>query len=259
ISDFSHNALFSRLGYNAIYVKMAIQPHEIGSFLYYAKQLGFQGLSVTMPLKEQLLPYLDSIDPSAQEIGAINTLFFTDNHIHGYNTDGIGALNALEKCCPVNGKHLVLIGAGGAARAIAYEAIRRGAKVTIVNRNATKALELAKELNCMGMGLNQMASLSKQGYNVLINCTPHPLAIPQNEILPNCIAMDIVTKPKESAFLKAAKAQGCRIIYGYNMFIEQALGQFQLWFKDSFDLQNNRMLLERFVLNLFSNQTKNSS
>lgn len=253
ISDLSHNALFSRLGHNAIYVKMQIKPAEIQSFLSCAKQLGFQGLSVTMPLKEQIVPYLDSIDPSAQEIGAVNTLLLTENHIHGYNTDGIGALNALEKCCSVNGKHLVLIGAGGAARAIAYEAIRRGARVTIVNRNPTKALQLAKELKCTGMGLDQMTTLSKKGYDILINCTPLPLPIPQNEILPNGMAMDIVTKPKESAFLKAAKAQGCHIIYGYNMFIEQALGQFQLWFKDSFDLPKNRILLEQFVLSLFSN------
>src|SRR5262249_16514603 len=163
---------------------------------------------------------------------AVNTLLFEEGKIFGFNTDGIGALNAIEKEFPVKDKRIVIIGAGGAAKAIAYEAHRRGGLVTIVNRDAEKALQIAQLLPCIGKGLDYMATCAETGYDVLINCTPSPLPIASEYIIPQAIVMDIKTKPKETAFLKLAREKGCPIIYGYQMFIEQALGQFNLWFKN---------------------------
>lgn len=250
ISDKTHNSLITACGLDAIYIKIQVCPSELPDFLQLAKQLPFQGLSVTMPLKEHMLAFLDDIDPQALDIGAVNTLLFEEGNIVGFNTDGIGALNAIESLCLVKDKRVVIIGAGGAAKAIAYEALHRGGLVTIVNRDERKAFELAKHLHCIGMGLDCMETCAERGYDILINCTPSPLPIASDHITPQAIVMDIKTKPKETPFLKIAMNKECRIIYGYQMYIEQALGQYHLWFKNSFVYQDARKILERKTLDL---------
>ncbi len=255
ISDETHNAFFSTCGLDAIYVKMQVRSSELFDFLQLAKKLSFRGLSVTMPLKEQILSFLDEIDPQASEIGAINTLLFKDSRICGFNTDGSGALNAIEQECQVKDKQILVIGAGGAAKAISYEAIRRGARVTILNRDKEKALRLAHRFDCIGGGLEELAAYAKAGYDVLINCTPVALAIPSDYFIPGTIVMDITTKPKETLLLKEALKRKCRVIYGYQMFIEQAIGQFRLWFKDHVDVQKNRAILEKNVIEVLNSAT----
>lgn len=245
ISDETHNSLMAACGLDAVYIKMQVEPSELPDFLQFAKQVPFCGLSVTMPLKEHVLPLLHDIDAQASEIGSVNTLLFGKGQIFGHNTDGIGALNAIERECLVKDKHIVIIGAGGAAKAIAYEAQRRGSRVTILNRDANKAIQIAERLHCIGKGLDHMADCAGGGYDILINCTPDPLPIDAKYILPQAIVMDITTKPKETALLKQAKAKGCRVVYGYQMFVEQALGQFGLWFKARFDPQESRKHLEK--------------
>ena len=245
ISDETHNSLIAACGLDAVYVKIQVKPAELTDFFQFAKQLPFHGLSVTMPLKEHMLPFLHGVDPQAGDSGAVNTLVFEEGKIFGFNTDGIGALNAIERDCLVKDKRIVIIGAGGATRAIAYEALRRGGLVTIVNRDPEKALQIAQRLSCIGKGLEDMPACAEAGYDILINCTPVPLPIPADYILPQAIVMDIKTKPKETAFLKHAREKGCRIIYGYQMFIEQAVGQFQLWFKDRIAVQESREILEK--------------
>ena len=235
ISDVTHNYFMKALHLDALYVKMIVRAEELPLFLNLAKKL-FQGLSVTMPLKESILPYLDQIDPEAHCIGAVNTLCFKKEKIYGYNTDGIGALNALEKKDPIEGKHILILGAGGAAKAIAYEALHRGAFVTIVNRSLDKAKKTADRFGCKANSLANMLSLSEKGYDILINSTPLPMPIDTQAILAGSLVMDIKTKPKETPFLAEASKKNCLITYGYEMFIEQALGQFNLWFKEK--LQN---------------------
>lgn len=244
ISDETHNTLFLACGIDAVYVKIQVKASELAEFLQFAKQLPFNGLSVTMPLKEHVLPHLDRIDPKAHDTGAVNTLLFEEGKIIGYNTDGIGALNAIEKECKVNDKRIVIIGAGGATKAVAYEALRRGGRVTILNRDAERAVQTAQRLQCIGKGLDQMADCAEEGYEILINCTPVPLPIASDYILPRTVVMDIKTKPKESDFLKHAISKNCKIIYGYQMFVEQALGQFNLWFKGRIDIPASRTILE---------------
>jgi len=250
ISDETHNHLIAACGLDAVYVKIQVSPSELSDFLKFAKQLPFYGLSVTMPLKEQILPFLDGIDSQALDIGAVNTLLFEEGKVFGFNTDGMGALNAIEKEHPVKGKRIVIIGAGGASKAVAYEAHRRGALVTIVNRDEEKALKTAQRFRCIGKGLDEMAACAEAGYDILINCTPVALPIASDDILPQAVVMSIMTKPKETALIKLAMEKGCPIVYGYQMFLEQALGQFHLWFKNGFNIQDGREILEKKAIDV---------
>lgn len=248
LSHQTHNYYFRRNGLNAVYVKMQVKAEELTKFFQLAKELPFRGLSVTMPLKESIIPFLDEIDPQAQMIGACNTLLFDNGKIKGCNTDSIGALNAIEQLESVKGKRIVIIGAGGAAKAVIYEACLRKGQVTILNRDETKALQTAAHFGCRGAGLDKMAECYESGYDILINCTPIEMPIEARYLNPKAIIMDIKTRPKDTELLKCAREMGCRIVYGYQMFIEQAIGQFNYWFKDQIDPDECRQILEKKVL-----------
>lgn len=248
VSEKTHNPLFQQYGVNAIYIKICLSEKELPEFFQLAKVLHFKGLSVTMPFKVSVLPFLDQIDPYAAQIGAINTLFF-DSHgkIRGFNTDGIGAWNALEAKGLAKGKKTVVIGAGGAAEAIAYEGCRRGAEVIILNRHAEKAFQLAKRFGCVGGGLADLKDYFESGYDILINATPNPMPIEGKYIYPKAMIMDITTKPLETELLRQAREKGCLVVYGYKMFIEQALGQFAIWF-NGMNSQKARKILEKLTV-----------
>jgi 3-dehydroquinate dehydratase/shikimate dehydrogenase len=231
ISDVTHNRLLREVA-DACYVKMDVTPDELPAFLPAASRAGFQGMSVTTPLKEAIVPLLDEIDEEATAIGAVNTLAFKEGKIIGYNTDGRGALRAIEKKVATGGA-VALIGSGGAAKAIAYALVQAGYQVTIFSRDLKRAEEIATRLVCQGQ---ELSSLQKSFYDLLINCTPLSLPIEPKEIRPGSICMDIQVQPKETLFLKAAEDRGCDLIYGYEMFSEQAALQFDLWFNGQFDL-----------------------
>lgn len=243
-SDITHNGLFQAMGKDAIYVKIPITESHLPAFLTLAKQFPFHGLSVTMPLKEKIIPFLDEVDSEAKAIGAVNTLVMKSGKIKGFNTDGKGALNALETKGSVRGKKLVILGAGGAARAIAYEALQRGGLVTIINRDEEKAGRLALHFNCSGGGLQQFPSIVKEGYDILINTAPYTWPELTERMLPHTTVMDVMINPKDAAFLKTASKKACQVIPGKQMFIEQALGQFALWFLDEMDIGSWRHYLE---------------
>lgn len=230
ISQYTHNAAMQQLQLNGVYVKIPVHPHELQDFLTLSKRLGMRGLSVTMPLKEHVLAYLDDIDAEAKAIGAVNTIVFEGQKLTGFNTDGKGALDAIEKHLPIKGKKLVLLGAGGASKAIAWEALRRKAQVVILNRDAKKAQELAEKLGCIGGGLDDIKGPLGQDYDVIINGTPHGLPIEPHWLLPQAFAMDLTSNPKYTPFLVEAQARGCKLIFGVEMFIQQAVAQFKLWF-----------------------------
>ncbi|MBS0629913.1 MAG: shikimate dehydrogenase [Verrucomicrobia bacterium] len=217
-----HNEVFLKRNLNAVYVKMVVRPEELEEFIPLAKQIGIRGLSVTIPLKEKILPFIDEIDPSCVAIGAINTLKFTEGRIKGTNTDGHGALDAIEKKGAVRGKKVVLLGAGGAARAIAFEAKQRGADVLVLNRTVERAIALGYEAG----GLDEVP----EQYDVLINCSPDPLPIDPAKIQPGTVAMDVVYKPRDTLFLQEAAKRNCQIVYGEEMFLNQAARQTAFWF-----------------------------
>lgn len=220
-----HNGVFVEKGFNAVYVRMKVKREELSYFFNLAKVSGIKGLSVTMPLKELLFDYLDH--NHTQEINAVNTLVFKDHQISGYDTDGIGALDALEYKTSVKGKKIIILGAGGAARAIAYEALKRGAELLILNRTKDRAIELANDLGCQGGGLEQF---TKENYDIVINATPDSHPINPEYLIPNKIVMDIVSLPKLTPFLLHAQEKNCILVFGYEMWIEQARQQLFLWF-----------------------------
>lgn len=256
ISHITHNHLLEVMGINALYLKMKVKKQELSSFLSLAKELPLQGLSITMPLKEVVLEYLDQIDHTTAKIGAVNTLVSQNNQLIGFNTDGIGALNVIEQYLKVAGKSILIIGAGGAAKAIAYEASQRGAIITILNRDIKKAQLLGTLLNAEFGALDNHQKYLKKGYDILINTTPHPLPIDPEFLCPNTFVMDIKSNPPVTPLLKAALKKNCRIIYGYQMFIEQAIYQFVLWNQAQFSLESMRNILKAKAESIFVSKLK---
>ncbi len=220
-----HNKSFPK---TAVYVKIDLDIPEMPLFFSLIRKLPFAGLSVTMPLKELLGKFLTSVEPDAAAIGSVNTMKIEEEHWRGFNTDGKGALQALERHVKVKGKHVVVLGAGGSARAIIFEALQKGAKVTVLNRTVERREALAKEFGCKAAGLDELGKLS---FDVLINSIPADLLFDAKELPPKAVVMDIVYWEKETPLLKLAKERGCIAIGGMEMFEEQALLQQKIWFE----------------------------
>lgn len=225
VGHLHHNGMFEKDGVDAVYVKMKVKEEELADFLKAAQKFGFRGISVTMPLKEKVLPFLTAITPDAAAIGAVNTLALDGRFISGSNTDATGALDAIETVVAVDGKVVVILGAGGAAKAIAHEAIARGADVTLLNRTVDKAKALAERLGCRWGGLSDVPA----HYAIMINCIPQVMPIDPSLISKTAVMMDITYMPKETLFLKEGMKAGCKIIFGEEMFVRQAAGQRSIW------------------------------
>jgi len=221
-----HNRSFPK---DAVYVKIDLDVPELPLFFSLMRKLPFCGLSVTMPLKELLGKFLTSIEPDAAVIGSINTLLLEEEHWQGFNTDGKGALEALEHHVKVKGKKLVVLGAGGSARAIVHEAMQRGAKVTVLNRTAARREALAKEFGCDSAGLEELGNLS---FDILVNSIPADLQFDAKELPPKAVVMDIVYWEKETPLLRLAKERNCICIGGLEMFEAQAKLQQKIWFNN---------------------------
>ena len=218
LSPIAHNAVFAAEKKNALYCKIPCDKNELPECLNLIQQLPFKGLSITMPLKEEIA----LITPSLQT--SINTLVI-DSKIVSFNTDGVGVIQALEKRTTLFKKQIVLFGAGGVAQAIAQEAIARGAFITFINRTKEKAVQLAKIYQCRGGGIE----LFPLHYDIIINCTPNPSCIQSEWICVNSIAMDTVYQPHWTEFLKKAALKNCKLVFGKELFINQAVQQQKLW------------------------------
>jgi len=248
ISHEIHNVVMRDIGWNALYLKLPIKKDELAEMISLAKERVMVGLSVTQPLKEEVIQYLDEIDPLAQKIGAVNTLSFKEGKVFGTNTDGWGALQAIEEVTSVKGKHLVILGAGGAVKAVAYTAREHGANVTILNRTPERARALANSLDCSWGSLEEVP----EQYDILINGTPHPMPIEEKAILSNVVAMDLKNQREQFEFLQVAKEKGCQVIPGQKMFLYQAIGQYRVWNDGSLDLDQVEKILTREVWKVYS-------
>lgn len=245
LSPVMHNAAFSALGMNCIYHAFRVKPEKLEKAILGAEAMGFGGLNLTVPLKEAALK-LDCIkpDPLAEKIGAVNTVVFGETgEIKGYNTDGLGAKQALQNSAvEIKGSKIVVAGAGGAARSIAFQLAADGAEIIIVNRTEGRAIELAKDIsaaalsgNVTGRGLSGLKDLL-QDANILINTTTlgmHPnvdTAIATAEDLhPDLTVFDIVYNPLETRLLREAKASGAKTVSGVLMLVYQGAEAFKLW------------------------------
>jgi len=212
-SHIAHNDYFSNEGINAFYTKIPLHAIELKEFFALAKELGFGGFSVTMPLKVSVAEYLHN------GIEVCNTIVRKKEGFFGYNTDGAGALNAIEKKGHVRDKKMVILGAGSSAYAIGKEALRRGAIVTFVNRTFERAKSVAKKLGAR-------VAREVEEYDILVNATScESIEAP---FTPDAIVLDIMhgTTP----FTQRARASGCKTITGYEMFLEQGRLQYDYFF-----------------------------
>ncbi|RXA19792.1 shikimate dehydrogenase [Methanosarcina sp. MSH10X1] len=245
LSPAMHNAAFSALGMDCVYHAFRVKPEKLEKAVLGAEAMGFGGLNLTLPLKEVALK-LGSIkpDPLAERIGAVNTIVFEETgEIRGYNTDGLGAKQALQEAAvEIKGSKIVVAGAGGAARAIAFQLVADGAEIAIVNRTEERAIALAKDISATtlpgeveGRGLSGLKNLL-QDANVLINTTTlgmHPntdSAIATAEELHSGLTVfDIVYNPLETRLLREAKASGAKTVSGVSMLVHQGAEAFRLW------------------------------
>jgi len=214
-----HNAYMK--GRDAIYVRLRIRKEELSEFFTLASAIGFSGLSVTIPHKEAVYPYLSHVDEKSFGIGAVNTITLQNGAYVGTNTDAEASIDALG--LPIEGKTVVVFGAGGAARAIVYEAMKRGARVVIVNRHHDKAERLSEKFGCVAAKKEDLGP-----YDILINATPNPMPIEPQHIAPNIVAMDISTAP-DTEFLCVVREKGGIAINGRGMFERQAKMQAVKW------------------------------
>jgi len=245
LSPAMHNAAFSALGMDCIYHAFRVRPEKLEKAILGAEAMGFGGLNLTVPLKEAALK-LNCIkpDPLAERIGAINTVVFEKaGEITGYNTDGLGAKQALlDAAVEIRGSKIVVAGAGGAARAIAFQLAADGAEITIINRTEERAIELASEISASvfpgrikGTGLSGLKGLLREA-DILINTTTlgmHPnidTAIATSEELhSNLTVFDIVYNPLETRLLRETKATGAKTVSGILMLVYQGAEAFKLW------------------------------
>jgi len=260
LSPAIHNAAFQKLGLNFVY--LAFRVEAIADAIMGLRALGnFRGASVTIPYKVAAVPFLDSVEPTASHIGAINTIVAAGGVLTGYNTDATGALRALrEGAVALNGQRVVMLGTGGAARAIAFALAmdRRIECLTVLGidvaerRNLVKDLESKTSLCVIEGPLDEKAlGRSLRDAQVLIHCTPigmypkiHDTSVPTTLLHPGLTVMDIVYNPRDTQLLKDAKAAGCRVIPGLEMFLYQAAAQFELWTNQAAPADVMRAVLE---------------
>ena len=260
LSPAIHNAAFQHLGLNYIYLAFPVEdvPHALQGI----RALGnLRGFSVTIPHKVSVMAHLDTIDPTARHIGAVNTIVKSDHTLAGYNTDASGALLALRHAgIDLAGKRVALIGSGGAARAIAFglaldTPIR---KLTILAIEEDEREILARNLR-EGTTLpiddhpleDSMLESTLAQTQLLIHCTPVGMdphtgetCVPQRVFHPDLTVMDIVYNPLDTRLLKEAHAAGCATIRGVDMFLHQAVAQFELWTGQPAPIPVMRQVLE---------------
>lgn len=235
LSPAMFGAAFYAYNMDANYEHFEVHPDELRYFLKEVREKPIMGLSVTIPHKEAIIPLLDGVDKHARAIGAVNTVANVNGKLKGYNTDFEGARRALEEASDLTGKKILIIGAGGAARAITYACAQAGADVTVLNRTIKKAQELAEDF---GVKAGALSEISMHRPHILIHTTSVGMApnlneslVPPDFFMKGMVVMDIVYNPPETRLVKDAKKAGCRIVPGHKMLLYQGEKQFEIWFK----------------------------
>ena len=235
LSPAMQNAAFKAMGDEACYHAFRVSEMRLKDALLGAQAMGFAGLNLTVPLKEKaLLIGVLQPDPLARAIGAVNTVHFSAQGILGYNTDGWGASLALQESrISVRGRSVLIIGAGGAARAIAYTLKQEGAEILIANRSARRAEELAAQIGARGYDLCQLKSLAARS-DIIINCTSvgmkegDPRLLQPDALHEGQAVFDIVYN-RETELLQDARAAGAVSLDGVMMLVYQGARALQIW------------------------------
>jgi 3-dehydroquinate dehydratase/shikimate dehydrogenase len=231
LSPVMMNTAFRRETVNAVY--LALQATKIADLLKLVHEIPIQGLSVTMPLKQEIMAHLEKTDPLSAKIGACNTVLRAqDGKLYGFNTDVAGIIGPLEKRLSLRGAKALVLGAGGAARAAVFGLRDKGAEVFILNRTAETATKLAKQA---GAKTIKKEAVAKTAFDVIINATPIGMAghkgaqLLEAKDLNTKLVFDLVYNPVETPLLRAARQQSIPIITGVEMFVQQGARQFEIW------------------------------
>jgi 3-dehydroquinate dehydratase / shikimate dehydrogenase len=230
LSPLLHNTAFQARKFDAVFVPFLVR--NLRDFVGAMGIFGVQGVSVTIPHKEAMLSFLDGCDPLAERIGAVNTLVVRGGgRLYGYNTDYVGVLRSLEQRMRLAGSRVLLIGAGGAARAAAFALAQAGSIVCLCARRPQRARALAR---AAGGQVVERAALRHEFFDAIVNCTPigmHPTGgspLLSEEL--NCRAvMDMVYRPLETELLQMARRKGIEVISGVEMFLAQGSAQYEIW------------------------------
>lgn len=236
LSPAMHNKAYEALGIDDqfVFVAARVKVEDVKSVAHAVRVMGIRGLTCTIPHKMEVMKYLDEVDPVAQKIGAVNTVVNDNGVLKGYNTDWLGTVIPLEKITSLKGKRVAIIGAGGAARAIVYGVLEKGAVATIYNRTLEKAEELAKETGAKASGLDLLQEVKSA--DIIINATSVGMEpnidetpVPAEFLSSHQIVFDAIYVPYETKLLKDAKTRGATIIHGIDMLLHQGTAQFEYY------------------------------
>lgn len=228
IGHLVHNHFFREQKIDAVYLKMRVREEELRDFFRYAAQVPVRGISVTMPLKEKVLDYLDAADPFVERSGAANTLVFQNGKWWGGNTDGEAIVGAISRRTSVSQKKVLILGTGGVAKAAAWAAHAKGAFVDVMGRDLEKARLFADSLGGSGWKWDTRGAWEKQ--EIIVNCTPapfplHPLLSPEKTL-----CLDLRIRSKEDPQLCLWENRGGQVVHGKELFYRQAHLQRAIWF-----------------------------
>lgn len=259
MSPTMHNAVIDDLKLDYIYIAFDVHPDLLEKAVDGFKALGIKGINVTIPHKINVMQYLDEIDPLAIKIGAVNTIKNEDGRLIGKNTDALGAKRALINVgCRLRSKKILILGAGGAARAIAFSLAEEAKEIVILNRTVKKAQNLAQNIIehskviIKGKHLNQQNIKEElKDSNILINTTSvgmkpqeDPVLVPKEVLHSDLFVFDVIYNPLETRLLEDAKKMGCKILGGLDMLVNQGASAFEWWTGK----KPNRLLMKNRII-----------
>ncbi len=232
LSPAIHNRGFSESGLDCVFVPL--QADSLSAFFQAFPHLGLSGFSVTRPYKVEMVGRMQAVDATVAQCGSVNTVVVHDTgQLHGTSTDGLGVVTPLRKRSEIRGKSVLILGAGGAARAAAVALEERGATVRILARNREKAVQVGAEVGCAAGDMNVL--LNSQ-WDILINATPvgggslaEQTLVPKALLKSGATVLDMIYDPLETRLLREAAEAGCTVISGFEMLLAQAAAQFEVW------------------------------
>lgn len=254
LSPLIHNEAFKYLNLDYCYVAFNVKREKLKEAVEAIRALGIVGVNITVPHKEAVMSYLDEISEEAAQIGAVNTVVNENGYLKGFNTDARGFIQSLkERKVNVNKKDILVLGAGGAARAIIYGILKEGGSIYIYNRTLSKAEEIKRKFSSLGTieVLTQLDKSLIEKVYLIVNTTS--LGLKQNDPMPidpcllnkDIIYCDIVYP--ETKLMKEAKKIGCKVIGGLGMLLWQAAYAFELWTSHQAPVKQMKKFLNKFL------------
>lgn len=260
LSPFMHNAAFEALGLDYCYIPFSVRPEDLNISVGAIKALNIRGVNITIPHKETIIPYLDELDREAELIGAVNTVLNKDGRLIGYNTDGRGFVRSIreEGGITPKGKRIMIIGAGGAARAISFSLANEDVEKIFINDIISdKAKELSSAVRRKTSTETIYIKDFKEGVgevDILINATPlgmkkeDPLPIPPEFLSSGILVYDIVYNPPETPLIREAKKKGAKTLGGLGMLLYQGALSFKIWTGQEPPIEVMRKALENKIV-----------